>query len=254
MTDPDLYKVLGNGPETEIKIKGSRFLGQAFHAPDLETGRKRLETVRKKYHGATHHCWAARVGEPGRVEERSDDDGEPSGTAGAPILAALRGGELHDGLVVVTRYFGGVKLGTGPGRLGPGAGAFGTTSGDPGGGSRLGRPGRPGNGPGPVGRGPVPGGAGFRGETPIEPFRPEKPYGRVPGNPARSPGRKNSFSRIVNKNSPLSRDDFLCTGKGWCYLYRCLEFAGAENFVLVFVRALRPSDARHGNHPVASAA
>jgi len=113
VTDPDLYKVLGNGPETEIKIKGSRFLGQAFHAPDLETGRRRLETVRKKYHGATHHCWAARVGEPGRVEERSDDDGEPSGTAGAPILAVLRGGEFHDGLVVVTRYFGGVKLGTG---------------------------------------------------------------------------------------------------------------------------------------------
>jgi uncharacterized YigZ family protein len=113
VTDPDLYKVLGDGPEVEVKVKGSRFLGQAFHASDIDAVKDRLASIRKKHHAATHHCWAARWGAPDLVAEQADDDGEPSGTAGVPILAPLKGRGLHDGLIVVTRYFGGTKLGTG---------------------------------------------------------------------------------------------------------------------------------------------
>ncbi len=111
--ESDAFLVLLDGPEAELKVRGSRFIGQAFHAPDLEQVEARLASVRKRYHAATHHCWAARVGGLDRLVERTEDDGEPSGTAGAPILKPLAGRRLHNGLVVVTRYFGGVKLGTG---------------------------------------------------------------------------------------------------------------------------------------------
>ena len=111
--DDDAYLVLMDGPEAEIKVKGSRFIGQGFHAQDLDRAMELLEEVRKRHHAATHHCWAARVGGVDRLEERYEDAGEPSGTAGVPILKPLAGRRIHNGLVVVTRYFGGVKLGTG---------------------------------------------------------------------------------------------------------------------------------------------
>jgi uncharacterized YigZ family protein len=109
----DEYRVLLDGPEGEFKVRGSRFIGRAFHAPDLETVRNRVTAVRKRHHAATHHCWAARFGGVDHLVERSEDDGEPSGTAGTPILKPLAGRRLHNGLVVVSRYYGGVKLGTG---------------------------------------------------------------------------------------------------------------------------------------------
>ena len=71
-----------------------------------------LEQIRKKYWDARHHCWAYVIGEE-RVTERCSDDGEPSGTAGKPILEVIRGAGLHNIFVVVTRYFGGTLLGTG---------------------------------------------------------------------------------------------------------------------------------------------
>ncbi len=111
--DPDRYLTLGDGREIEVKVRGSRFLGRALHAGSAEEARGRPSEVRRRYHDATHHGFAFRLGPPGRVEERFEDDGEPSGTAGSPILSALRGRRMHDGLVVVTRYFGGTKLGTG---------------------------------------------------------------------------------------------------------------------------------------------
>lgn len=109
----DRYRSLENGPEAEARIRGSRFLGRAFRISTLEEGTVAITAIRRTYHDATHHCWAVRLGPPESPFERSDDDGEPSGTAGAPILAELRRGELFDSLVVVTRYFGGTKLGTG---------------------------------------------------------------------------------------------------------------------------------------------
>src|SRR5690606_18787347 len=109
----DRYRSLENGPEAETRVRGSRFLGQAFRISSLEESAAAIAIIRRGYHDATHHCWALRLGPPETPFERSDDDGEPSGTAGAPILAVLRRAELFDALVVVTRSCGGTKLGTG---------------------------------------------------------------------------------------------------------------------------------------------
>jgi uncharacterized YigZ family protein len=72
-----------------------------------------LDGIRRQHHAATHHCSAWRVGPPESNEERFDDDGEPSGTAGRPILSALEQAQLHEVVAVVTRWYGGTKLGTG---------------------------------------------------------------------------------------------------------------------------------------------
>jgi uncharacterized YigZ family protein len=109
----DSHRSIGDGEEVEIREKGSRFLGQAFRADDEETVTTRLASVRREHPGATHHCCACRVGPDGSSIERTDDDGEPRGTAGAPILSVLRGAEISDALLVVTRWFGGTKLGRG---------------------------------------------------------------------------------------------------------------------------------------------
>ena len=111
--DPDRYLSVEDGPETELKVKGSRFLGRVFRVASPDQIHEHLQSSRKRHHSATHHCWASRVGLPESPAERFDDDGEPSGTAGRPILNRLMGLELHDTLVIVTRYFGGTKLGTG---------------------------------------------------------------------------------------------------------------------------------------------
>ena len=111
--DPDRYLSVEDGPETELKVKGSRFLGQVFRVSGADEARGRLQSVRKQHHSATHHCWASRTGVPESSSDRFDDDGEPSGTAGRPILSQLLGHDLHETLVVVTRYYGGTKLGTG---------------------------------------------------------------------------------------------------------------------------------------------
>ena len=111
--EEDRYLAVECGPEIEIKVKGSRFIGQVFPAADREQAAARLQQVRRRYHDATHHCSAWRVGAPGSDRSRSDDDGEPSGTAGPPILGAIEGAGVYQVLVVVTRYFGGTKLGSG---------------------------------------------------------------------------------------------------------------------------------------------
>ena len=95
----------------EVREKGSRFLGFLFPAADEEEAERLLGELREQYPGATHHCWAYRIGWPPR--ERSSDDGEPSGTAGGPILSVLAGRGLSNALAVVVRWFGGTKLGKG---------------------------------------------------------------------------------------------------------------------------------------------
>jgi uncharacterized YigZ family protein len=111
--DPDRYLSVEDGPETELKVKGSRFLGRVFRVTSADEAHERLQSLRKRHHSATHHCSASRTGLPESSTERFDDDGEPSGTAGRPILNQLLGLDVYDTLVVVTRYFGGTKLGTG---------------------------------------------------------------------------------------------------------------------------------------------
>jgi uncharacterized YigZ family protein len=99
----------------EVVEKKSRFIGEIFPAETLEEAEERLLAIRKRYYDARHHCFAAVVGVPGTPEEirRGNDDGEPGGTAGKPMLEVLDGEDLHNTAVVVTRYFGGTLLGTG---------------------------------------------------------------------------------------------------------------------------------------------
>jgi uncharacterized YigZ family protein len=97
----------------EITIKRSRFLAYLIPVRDRDEATTALERLRKEYWDAVHHCYAYRIGEHG-LEYRMSDDGEPSGTAGKPILFALQQHRLTNVLCVVVRYFGGVKLGVGP--------------------------------------------------------------------------------------------------------------------------------------------
>jgi uncharacterized YigZ family protein len=92
------------------KINGSRFISDAAPATDESACLAWVDSIRHQEPGATHHCWAYRLSD-GR--ERSSDDGEPGGTAGPPILRRIQGLDLHDIVVVVTRYYGGTNLGTG---------------------------------------------------------------------------------------------------------------------------------------------
>lgn len=95
----------------EFREKGSRFLAWVGPAADEDAARAALDGLARRYPDATHHCWAWRIGSPPR--ERSSDAGEPSGTAGVPILQVLRGAGLSDVLAVVVRWFGGTRLGKG---------------------------------------------------------------------------------------------------------------------------------------------
>lgn len=106
------YRTIYQGAKAEIVEKKSRFIAEVFPVDSEEAAMEYLEQVRKKYWDARHHCWAYVIGEE-RVQERCSDDGEPSGTAGKPILEVIKGEKLHNVLVVVTRYFGGTLLGTG---------------------------------------------------------------------------------------------------------------------------------------------
>ncbi|GAB4223018.1 MAG: hypothetical protein Kow0062_22220 [Acidobacteriota bacterium] len=115
MSDPsaDSWLTVGDGPLVEHRDRGSRFLARALHVADEAAALAARAEARRRWHDATHHCLAFRIGPPEAPLERGDDDGEPSGTAGAPMLAAIRRAELCDVAVIVTRWFGGTKLGTG---------------------------------------------------------------------------------------------------------------------------------------------
>ena len=93
-----------------FKEKRSEFIAALFPSAAGDEARAALESVRREHHGATHNCPAWRVGYP-EVEEFCSDDGEPGGTAGRPILGALQKAGLFNAALVVTRYFGGIKLG-----------------------------------------------------------------------------------------------------------------------------------------------
>lgn len=100
----------------ELRDRGSRFLAVVRPAASEEAARAALAAVEAELPDATHHCWAFRVGAPDRPDrliERGSDAGEPSGTAGVPILQVLRGTGLSDVVAVVARWFGGTKLGKG---------------------------------------------------------------------------------------------------------------------------------------------
>lgn len=107
------YRILAEPLRHEIdKISGSRFIADAVPVSSKEEALAALERVRSEFHDARHHCWAYRVGSLGETW-RSSDDGEPSGSGGVPILKQLEGRDVTNLMLVVTRYFGGTKLGVG---------------------------------------------------------------------------------------------------------------------------------------------
>ncbi len=108
----DSYRRLAGPAYGEIVEKKSRFIAAAAPVSSEEEALAFLESVRRKYYDARHHCYAYLIRENGMLE-RFSDDGEPGGTAGRPMLEVLRGAGLSDTAAVVTRYFGGVLLGTG---------------------------------------------------------------------------------------------------------------------------------------------
>ena len=99
--------------EEEIVEKKSRFIGTMFYVDSEEKAQAILKDIKKQYYDARHNCFAYRVMTENGVVERFSDDGEPSGTAGGPMLNILAKNNLCNVLVVVTRYFGGILLGTG---------------------------------------------------------------------------------------------------------------------------------------------
>jgi uncharacterized YigZ family protein len=106
----DHYRTIRERAEFRNKIERSEFLGIAFPCDSDDRFFTTLREVEKNHFDATHHCWAFRLVP---VRARSSDAGEPSGTAGKPILAAIEGADLYNVGVIVVRWYGGVKLGTG---------------------------------------------------------------------------------------------------------------------------------------------
>lgn len=109
----ETYKTIDVPVEATLyKDKGSKFIGYLFHITTEEEVKQKLEEVKKKYHDARHWCYAYRLGFDG-LTYRVNDDGEPSNTAGQPIYGQLLSFDVTNVLLVVVRYFGGVKLGVG---------------------------------------------------------------------------------------------------------------------------------------------
>ena len=107
----DEYKTIKTEGEGYYTEKRSKFLAFAHHVESVEQIKDLLAGYRKKYYDARHVCYAYMLG-PERTEFRANDDGEPSSTAGKPILGQINSNELTDILIVVVRYYGGVNLGT----------------------------------------------------------------------------------------------------------------------------------------------
>lgn len=108
----DEYKTISNIGEGYYCEKRSKFLAFSHHVTSVDEITEILDTYRKKYYDARHVCYAYMLG-PERTTFRANDDGEPSSTAGKPILGQINSNELTDILIVVVRYYGGVNLGTG---------------------------------------------------------------------------------------------------------------------------------------------
>jgi uncharacterized YigZ family protein len=108
----DEYHSIRSDATKTLKIEGSKFIASAYPVESRLQAEEKLKRVRKKFFDATHNCFAYALGSE-RKEFRYSDDGEPSGTAGVKIYSAIESKNLSDILVVVTRYFGGTKLGVG---------------------------------------------------------------------------------------------------------------------------------------------
>ena len=104
-----MFQSIENESIAEIIVKKSKFIATLYEANSKDEAEKILQDIRKKYFDAKHHCYAYII----EKIEKCSDDGEPSGTAGAPLLALLKSANLKNVIIIVTRYFGGILLGTG---------------------------------------------------------------------------------------------------------------------------------------------
>ena len=99
--------------QSEIVEKKSKFIANIYYVETVEEAENKIKETKKKYHDARHNCSCYRVLEEGKIVEKQSDDGEPSGTAGGPMLNILQKRDVVNVVVIVTRYFGGILLGTG---------------------------------------------------------------------------------------------------------------------------------------------
>ena len=110
MTQDDTYNMLATRGDGLYKEKGSKFIAEAFTVMSEDEAKAAITEIKKKYFDARHHCFAYMIG-PDKKTFRSSDDGEPSGTAGKPILNQILSKDVTNVCVIVVRYFGGIKLG-----------------------------------------------------------------------------------------------------------------------------------------------
>lgn len=108
----ETYYTISQDGQNQIEIKKSKFICHLFRIDNEEQAREYINQIKKEHYKANHNCSAYLLGENFEIQ-RSSDDGEPSGTAGVPILEVLKKNELQNTLAIVTRYFGGIKLGAG---------------------------------------------------------------------------------------------------------------------------------------------
>lgn len=108
----DFYFTIEEKQQNEIKINKSRFIATAIPVKNSDEAKEEYDKIKKQYHDASHNCWAWKFGENG-LDFRYSDDGEPKGSAGKPILFTISKYDVSDILLVVTRFFGGKKLGVG---------------------------------------------------------------------------------------------------------------------------------------------
>ena len=114
MSDSSRYPIPSRIHRIEETIKRSRFVTSIAHAPDADAAHAFVDRMREEFHDATHNCWAFVAGSPGSMTHIGmSDDGEPHGSAGRPMLTSLLHGQVGEIVAVCTRYYGGVKLGTG---------------------------------------------------------------------------------------------------------------------------------------------
>ena len=111
--EKDTYLTIGSSCSGNLKVLGSRFTGNAEPIIDKESAEEFITNISKKYHDATHNCYAYKLITEREETVRTSDDREPQGTAGKPILTVIEKQNLYNVIVLVTRYFGGKKLGKG---------------------------------------------------------------------------------------------------------------------------------------------
>jgi uncharacterized YigZ family protein len=110
MNEQEFYNTIAQPSTAEYKDRGSKFIAYAFAIESVDDFKKQLQSLKKEHPKAVHHCFAYRLGTDGNIF-RSSDDGEPSGTAGKPILGQIDSKEITNVLIVVVRYWGGTLLG-----------------------------------------------------------------------------------------------------------------------------------------------